>query len=97
MAKVTAKRVAVETGLSGVCQGPRGYYLKVNGEVVGEIIAQREDIWSRNYTGWKFVFYKSNLLTLEKRVSSKTLFPLTDEGLEHCRIAALTILKKYTK
>lgn len=97
MARITAKREARETGLVGVAQGPRGYDLRVDGENVGQVYPYRNDMWARNYDGWKIQLFESD--KVEKRViynpkGNKNGWPFTDEGLEQAKNVALDLVKK---
>jgi hypothetical protein len=98
MAKITTKRNPIMSGLMGVAQGPRGYDLKVDGEVVGNIAAKNKEMWSRDYTGWIVTLYKTG--KVEKRLvicpkGNKDGWALGDEGLALAKETAIKLLKSF--
>lgn len=97
MARITAKRDEVESGLMSIGQDPRGYELKANGESIGRVFANRTDMWERNYSGWKITLYESDKIEKRQTYSPKGNrdgWPMTDEGLEQAKKVALDLVKK---
>jgi len=56
MPKLTFKKEASERGLARVCQGPRGYEIKLDGKRIGSISANFQRIffiyWSNELLGY---------------------------------------------
>lgn len=97
MTRITAKREARESGLAGIVQDPRGYDLKVDGEVVGRVYAKRVEMWKRDFSGWVITLYATDKFP-ERRTynpkANKDGWPMTDEGLEQAKNVALDLVKK---
>ena len=94
MARVTAKREARQSGLIGIGQGPRGYCININGEEVATIFAQRKG-FEFEWIGWKILLFASQ--KTERRIlvpKGQLAWPMTDEGLEQAKKAALDLVKK---
>lgn len=97
MMRITAKREDYLPGLASIGQGPRGYDLRVDGEVVGQVAARKKGMWDHDYTGWIIVLYQTE--KVEKRLTytpkgNKDGWPLTDEGLATAKQIALDLVKK---
>jgi len=90
--RVTVKREENERGLARVCQGPRGFEIRIKGERVGHAM------WGRNFgqaygSGYWFWYAGSERYSVPRKNASDEPF----ETAEAARDACLAYVRKHAK
>lgn len=79
--RLSWRREPRETGLAGVCQGPRGAILKVDGKDVGRVYST--SVGSRLEDGWFLAVRSENCIPL--RNTCKAPVKTIDDGQDRLR------------
>lgn len=95
--RVTWRKEPHSLGLASVCEGPRGFILKVDGEDVGYVHAHRKGL-SFDYSGWYWVARSdSHGVPLMNSVIEDKIYRDIEDAKRDCRAYVVSMLARAEK